>query len=144
MKPALKKVKFDVTYLSGYKYDEKGFKNKLTEWKAIKSDKNEIQVQLTFSNPIYVAMKRKNCRIKICFGDGLLFKSAGFSTSIEKGTCKEEVLYPQLGTDAGSKAMIPVTKGLKTVLEILSGAGFFLNFLYGFTLSYIYEMLTGL
>jgi hypothetical protein len=110
-KLALKKVKFEVTYLSGYKSDEKGFKNKLTDWIAIKSERNEIQIQLTFSFPIYVGMKRKNCRIKICFGDGLLFKSAGFSTSIEKGTCKKVVLYPQLGVDKGSKAMIQVTKG---------------------------------
>jgi hypothetical protein len=56
-------------------------------------------------------MKRKNCRIKICFGDGLLFKNAGFSRSIEKETCKEEALYPQLGADEGSKAMIQFAYG---------------------------------
>ena len=80
--------------------------NKLTDWKAIKSERNEIQLQLTFSNPIYVAKAVIPSKIKICFGDGLLFQSAGFSTSLEKGTCKEMELQPQLGTDEGTKLMI--------------------------------------
>ena len=76
--------------MSGYRSGDKEFeKNELIDWEAKKSEGDEIEIQLTFSHPIYVAKASLPCDVKICFGDGQLFRSAGFSTVLEEDTCEE-------------------------------------------------------
>jgi hypothetical protein len=42
--------------LSGYRSGDKEFvKNELIDWEAKKSEGDEIEIQLTFSHPVYVA-----------------------------------------------------------------------------------------
>ena len=84
------------------------------------------------------------CTIRICFGSANLFKSAGFSTSLEKGTCKEQRLVPQLGDDGGTKLMGEVTYGIKAILEFLTGSGPVLNFIFGFGMSNLGPLLEGI
>lgn len=45
-----------------------------------------MEIQLEFSNPPYVSAADIKCQIKIQFGDGSLFKSAGFDVPLPEGT----------------------------------------------------------
>jgi hypothetical protein len=90
-----------------------------------------------------VAMSGFPCTIKICFGDGSLFKSAGFLTTLEKDTCKEERLLPMLGDDELTKKIIEVAKGLKIVLEVLIGSGPVLSFFLGFAMINVWVIAEG-
>jgi hypothetical protein len=53
-------------------------------------------IQLTFSNPIYVAAGESFCQIKVLFGDGTLFKSAGYGVQLEQNTEETKYLERQL------------------------------------------------
>jgi hypothetical protein len=84
------------------------------------------------------------CNIKICFGNGSLFKSAGFETALEEGICKEMRLQPQLGDDVTTKVVIAVAKGVKVILEVMTGFGPVLNYLFGFGLGHLASLLEGI
>jgi hypothetical protein len=84
-----------VSYLPGYRPDEKEYlKNKLVGWQAVKSEEKLLEVQLEFLDPIFVASAEVRCRVKVCFGDGSLFKSAGFAIPVKNKTCKIYELLP--------------------------------------------------
>ena len=97
-------------------------------WLAHRSEMNELDAQPKFKSPIYVATADAPCRIRICFGDGSLFKGGGFAISFLDNTCIEETLKRMVKDDAATNTLSGATKVLKVLLEFLAGTGPIGNF----------------
>ena len=84
---------FQVEYISGHLNNNE---SRLTDFKVTEAKDSEMFIQLTFSNPIYVAAGESFCQIKVHFGDGTLFKSAGYGVQLEQNTEETKYLERQL------------------------------------------------
>ena len=103
-----------------------------------------MHIQLVFSNPLYVSTSEIKCQILINFGDGLLFKSAGYNLNLLENTIIKKYLNRQLTNTVDTSLTLTITKFMKEVLEFLTAFGPVFNFLFGFTSSKIWEMIEGI
>jgi len=58
--------------------------NSLIAWRVETAVEDRMTLQLDFKDPLYVSQGPILCRIKVLFGDGSDFKSAGYSNSLKK------------------------------------------------------------
>jgi hypothetical protein len=65
-----------------------------------------MELQLTFSDPIWVSQNTKPCFVKIDFKDGLAFVSSGLSKPIPPLTVKRLKLKKQLPKNSPATAAI--------------------------------------
>lgn len=103
-----------------------------------------MDIQLEFTNPVYVSTAEIKCQIEIVFGDGSLFKSAGFDVPLPEGTLKSSYLSKQMRNGSAEKALEAAGSALKALLEFLSSAGPIGNFFFGASSSQLWSMIEGM
>ena len=78
------KEDFKIEYLNGYEMNDEDRNMNIFKGYTITSVLNRtILVQLKFTDPTFISASFLKCRIKISFGKGNKFKSAGFNESLE-------------------------------------------------------------
>jgi hypothetical protein len=102
-----------------------------------------MKIKLEFSNPIYVSTAGPPCQLKVCFGDGSLFKTQK-GVAIKEETCLKIRLSKQVGKDTTTESFEVTAETLKAVLEFLATGGPVLNFLFGFGTSNLWPMIEGM
>jgi hypothetical protein len=80
--------KLALTYENGFIGTENFSKNKLTDWEVKSSKRAEMEIQLTFEDPLWVSQNTLPCFIEIDFKDGEAFKSAGSGKLLAPNTKK--------------------------------------------------------
>jgi len=110
------KKPFDISYKQGYPEGEEGFdKNKLNKWKVERAEGMEMDVQLFFSDPLWVSGSPLPCFIHINFGDSRSFINKGFGIPLDR---KNRLLTKRLGKllpkDGASQALGAAAGGLTT------------------------------
>jgi hypothetical protein len=83
-----KEPRLTVTYLNGFKGTTDFYKNKMTAWEVISATENKMEIQLTFSDSIWISQNVLPCFLELDFGDGQAFKSAGFGENLTENTVK--------------------------------------------------------
>ena len=83
----LSEVNFKVLYQTGFMLEEDEYsKNELEKWTLIKAKEKEMVIKLFFTKPVYVSSADIPCRLKLDFGDGATFKSAGYNIQLQADT----------------------------------------------------------
>ena len=71
-----------IVYNNGFHEEHSDYeKNDLTSWKVVKAQKDQMEVQLKFSDPIFVSSAEIKCGLVVYFS-GKDFKSAGFGNKL--------------------------------------------------------------
>ena len=65
-----KKPRLTVEYKNGFKGTSDQDKNKMTGWEVLSANNTELEIQLTFSYPIWVSQNIVPCFLELDFGDG--------------------------------------------------------------------------
>jgi len=131
--------------LSGFDpYDPDLNKAELIGWEALEvsSNKRRITFQLTFRDALYVSAGGNLCRVKVRFGDGLLFVTARTGTALAAGTEYSKEINRQ--SRPGAKRAKQASRMMQAVLEFLASAGPIVNFMFGFGMSNLWSMLEGM
>jgi hypothetical protein len=86
-----------------------------------------MEIQLTFTDPLWVSQNTLPCFIELDFGDGEAFKSKGFGVSLKKDTKKRVKLLQQLPVNGATKALKAVTNVITGLTVALALATPFLS-----------------
>jgi len=77
-----------VTDLNGFKGTADFYRNRLVSWKILSAETYNMDLELTFEDPLWVSQNVLPCFVTLKFGDGKQFKGARFGQPLTPGTEK--------------------------------------------------------
>ena len=98
------RIPLKVKYLSGHSEDDQVL-SRLVSWKVVRAIQNEIDIQLTFSDPLLVSGGTELCELSIGFGSGQAFKSFENDEALKADTKIQSRIVRQHSNDSLTAAL---------------------------------------